>query len=263
MTRHLCRVVWCGLCLLAGSAGAATGTTNGLASGVQAFNTAFEAWSYEGFVASAERFAAEARLAPASFPAFYWQGVATFHAALCAGASDGAADRRRAAARLREAGSAFESALRLKPDDAECHALMSSVIGMEIARHPASALWRGPRVLRHQRLALRNGPDNPRVHYLIGCGYYHAPSILGDRQQALAHFLKAEPFFDREAEEPADPLQPRWGRSSCLTFIGSLHEASGDRGKAEQYYRKALRANPHDRLAQQALAGKKAETKAR
>jgi hypothetical protein len=36
-----------------------------------------------------------------------------------------------------------------------------------------------------------------------------------------------------------------------------LHEEAGDRVRADQYYQKALQANPHDQLAQQAWADRK------
>jgi len=110
-------------------------------------------------------------------------------------------------------------------------------------------------VLRHQRLALQKGPDNPRVQYLIGSGYYHAPGFLGDRKQALVHFLNAESLFAKEAAGGGDPLQPRWGRSTCLTFTGKLYQEAGERDKAMACYRKALEANPRDKLAQQYSAG--------
>lgn len=258
MNRGPALALFCGLLVLACPRWvAAAGSTNGLAQGVKAFNAAFDAWSYEGFVGAAGTFAAEAQANPTSFPAFYWRGVSDFHAVLWCGRQEGPGARERAERHLQLALKSFESALLLKPGDAECHALLSALTGMQIARHPSSAIWRGPRTLRHQRLALRTGQDNPRVHYLIGCGYYHAPSILGDRKQALAHFMRAEPLFEKEAAQPQGLAQPLWGRSTCLTFIGTLHEEAGDRVKAEQYYQKALQANPHDQLAQQAWADRK------
>jgi tetratricopeptide (TPR) repeat protein len=258
MNRCALLVFFWGLLTLAGPGlVAAEGSTTGLVQGVTAFNSAFDAWSYEGFVDAAGIFAAEAQANPTSSLAFYWQGVADFHAVLWCGRQEGAVARNRAEMRLQLARKSFEAALLLKPNDAECHALLSALMGMQIAQHPSSAVWRGPSVLRHQRLALRNGPDNPRVHYLIGCGYYHAPSLLGDRQKALAHFIKAEPLFDEEAAKPPVPIQPLWGRSSCLTFMGKLYEEAGDQARAEQYFQKALKANPHDQLAQQAWADRK------
>lgn len=227
-----------------------------LADGVALFDTAFAEWSCEGFVAAGRVFAAGARREPRSFQAYYWQGVAAFHAALCSREAGSDEFGGRAAGYLQEAGAAFESALKISPEDAECHALLGTLAGIQITRHPLTAVWRGPLVRRHQRLALKYGPDNPRVHYLIGSSYYHAPAILGDRRQALTYFLKAEVLFEHEASLPADPLRPRWGHSSCLTFIGKLYDASGESRKADQYYRKALKVNPRDRLAQQALGTK-------
>lgn len=225
--------------------------------GVAMFDAAFAGWSREGFVAAGQVFAAEARRNPRSFPAYYWQGVAAFHAALCSREEGSGEFGGRSAGYLEESGSALESALKINPEDAECHALMGTLIGIQIMRHPLSAVWRGPLVRRHQRLALKYGPANPRVHYLIGSSYYHAPAMLGDRQQALAYFLKAESLYEQEARVAADRLQPRWGHSSCLTFIGKLYEAAGDSRKAGHYYRKALEVNPRDQLAQQALGQKK------
>lgn len=233
--------------------------TNQLGRGVAAFRAAFDDWSYEGFAGAAELFGAAAQANPTSFPAFYWKGVSEFHAVLwCERPEGGQARTQNVELRKRIEGAtkAFETGLRLKPDDPECHAVLSALLGIQLARHPTTALWRGPQVLRHQRLALQKGPDNPRVQYLIGSGYYHAPGFLGDRKQALAHFLKAEALFAAEAVEGGDPLQPRWGRSTCLTFTGKLYQEAGERDKAMAYFRKALEANPHDKLARQCLAGR-------
>jgi len=249
-------VICCGLLTCAGAAQTAPEQTNTLARGVVAFSAAFDAWSYEGFVDAANIFAASAQAAPTSFSAFYWQGVAEFHALLWCGKQEGGELPAKASQRLGNAMAAFEAGLRLRPADAECHALLSVLLGMQIDRHPATALWRGPNVLRHQRLAMINGPDNPRVHYLIGAGYYHAPGFLADRKQALDHFLKAEALFEKEAAAVRGALQPRWGRSSCLTFTGRLYQEAGERDKAIAYYRKALVANPCDKLALQYMSGR-------
>lgn len=230
--------------------------TNHLEMGVGAFYAAFDDWSYEGFVAAADRFAAAAQAAPTSFPAYYWKGVADFHAVLWCGAPERGEDRTRTTQRIQRierASNAFEVGLRLKPDDPECHALLSALLGFQIAGHPATAVWRGPQVLRHQRLALLHGHDNPRVQYLIGSGYFHAPGFIRDRKKALVHFLKAEALFEKESAAVPSPLQPRWGRSSCLTFTGRIYQDAGERAKANAYYRKALEANPRDKLALQYL----------
>ncbi|MEI7880769.1 MAG: hypothetical protein WCI95_07830 [bacterium] len=250
-------VMCCGLFAMTGPAQMSATPTNQLMMGVGTFCTAFDDWSYEGFVAASELFAAVAQSNSTSFPAFYWQGVADFHAVLRCGKPESGEVRTRTTQRLQRlerATNAFEEGLRLKPDDPECHALLSVLLGVQIADHPATALWRGPQMLRHQRLALMNGPDNPRVHYLIGAGYYHAPGFLGDRKLALVYFLKAEALFEKEEDAVREPLQPRWGRSSCLTFTGRLFQDAGEHDKAVAYYRKALESNPRDKLAFQYLS---------
>jgi tetratricopeptide (TPR) repeat protein len=249
-------VMCCVLILFTGPIRATASPTNQLVLGVDTFSRAFDDWSFEGFVAASDLFAAVAQATPTSFPAFYWQGVADFHAVLWCAKPERGESRTKASQRLQRlerACNAFEAGLKLKPDDPECHALLSALRGMQIADHPTTAVWRGPLVMRHQRRALLNGPDNPRVHYLIGSGFYHAPGFLSDRKQALAHFLRAESLFGKEAATVRDPLQPCWGRSSCLTFTGRLYQETGDRDKAVSCYRKALESNPRDKLAIQYL----------
>jgi len=48
-------------------------------------------------------------------------------------------------------------------------------------------------------------------------------------------------------------MKPTWGYSSCLTFIGRTYQGMGRTKQAETYFRKALSANPQDKLAQKGL----------
>ena len=71
---------------------------------------------------------------------------------------------------------------------------------------------------------------------------------------ALATLQDAEKWFAAEsAAPPADPTAPRWGASSCLTFIGRCHLALGDRKQAAAYFRKALAMHPGDHIARSEL----------
>lgn len=155
--------------------------------------------------------------------------------------------------RLAEAQESLERAVSEDPQDGEAHALLASVIGMRIAEHPLTSIWRGRAVMRHRKEALKLAPRSPRVHYLTGSSYYHAPAILGGRDRSLEYFLTAEPLFEEEALEPPDPLAPRWGRESCLSFIALVYEEQGNTQEALAYFRKALNVNPKDRLAREGL----------
>jgi len=44
----------------------------------------------------------------------------------------------------------------------------------------------------------------------------------------------AEELVAGEAGRPAGPLEPRWGRSSCLAFIGKTYGALGKPVAAER-----------------------------
>lgn len=231
------------------------GPSNELSHAVGIFTNAYATWDHAGFVTAMLAFEAAGTAAPTSALAHYWLGTAAFHAALSrassaeAGANDPAA----------RAMAALETALRLAPDDPECHALLSSLVGLQIAAAPLSAVWRGPRVSRHRQAALRLGSDNPRVHYLVGSGYYHAPGRLRDRQQALQCFLRAETLFEQEQRATRAACQPGWGYDSCLVFIADIYAAAGDGLQARAYYEKALRANPANRRAREARAGPMSE----
>jgi tetratricopeptide (TPR) repeat protein len=112
----------------------------------------------------------------------------------------------------------------------------------------------GPRVNKHRDAAMASEPNNARVRYLLGVCQFHTATKPSEWREALATLLLAEKLFAEEAERPAQPLEPRWGRSSCLTFVGRTYESLGESAKAEEYFRKALAEHPADVLAQDGLA---------
>ena len=50
------------------------------------------------------------------------------------------------------------------------------------------------------------------------------------------------------------PLEPRWGRSTCLTFTGRTYELLGEPTRAADYFRRALAQHPADHEAKAGLA---------
>ena len=98
------------------------------------------------------------------------------------------------------------------------------------------------------------GAQNPRVRYLLGTCQFHTAKKPAAQREALATLLSAEKLFAAEAQRAAGPLEPRWGRSSCLTFIGRTYELLGQRAEAADYFRKALAEHPADHVAKEGLA---------
>ncbi|MBM3879829.1 MAG: tetratricopeptide repeat protein [Verrucomicrobia bacterium] len=225
-----------------------------IAAGIVEFSAAYGEWDGNRFAAAAELFRAASTQAPASSDAWYWLGAARFHRLLhLRGLPPTAANTGAAEAALESALTALEEAAKLDDRNAEVHALLGTLYGMQIGDHLIRALRYGPRVQKHRRLALAYGAENPRVRYLLGVCHFHTAKKPDGLREALVSLLEAERQFAAEAQEPGGRLAPRWGRSSCLTFLGRTYERLGQPAEAADYFRRALVAHPADYLAREGL----------
>lgn len=232
----------------------AADTTNLTVAGVAEFSAAYQAWDGTGFVNAAVIFAK----APETSTNQYWRGTAEFHRLLfLLGDPTTTTNRQASAKALESAVRALQRAVQLDPALGESHAVLSTVYGLSIAANPARGLWLGKRVMDQEKLARNLNPDNPRVLYLAGMNRYYGPALLGGKSEGLNLLLAAEKLFAAEAAKPGGPVEPRWGRSTCLVFIGKTYNALGKPAEAEQYFRKALELNPQDKLAHAELEKRK------
>ena len=223
------------------------------AAGIVEFTAAYQAWDGGRFAAAADLFQQAGILAPGSSVNFYWLGAARFHRLLCLRGQSGS-NTKAAAAAMDGALAALETAVKLDGQDAESHALLGTLYGMKIDGSLLRAMRFGPAVAQHRKLAMQSGADNPRVRYLLGTGLFHTAENEAARREALGTLLAAERLFAAEAKRPARRFEPRWGYSSCLTFIGRSYEILGPRTAAAVYYRRALAAHPADHVAKAGLA---------
>ena len=218
--------------------------------GIAEFGAAYQAWDGQRFGAAAELFRRATTNAPGSSTNLYWLGTAHFHRLLhLLGLKGSRTNNLPIDAALESAITAFDAALKLNDRDAESHALLGTLYGLSIARSPPRALWLGPRVMKHQKKALQYGAANPRVQYLLGMNHFHAGRLGRGKAEALKCLLKAEQLYTEEATKPGGPVEPRWGRSTCLAYIGKTYDALGKPTEAEEYFLKTLKLNPQDRLA--------------
>ena len=218
-------------------------------SGVETFREAYREWDAGGFAKAARQF----QTAPASSGSHYWRGVAHFHRMLQLRSLHPPREKDAMDA-MDHAISALEDAVELDARHAESHALLGTLYGMKIDGSFLRGIRYGPRVQDHQKLALAHGAENPRVRYLLGAGRFHTAQNHADHRAALATLLDAEKLFAAEsAHPPDDPVAPRWGESSCLTFIGRSYLELGDRKHAATYFRKALALHPGDHIARREL----------
>jgi tetratricopeptide (TPR) repeat protein len=242
------------LCSFALGALAETSGDRLAAAGVAEFRAAYQAWDGARFKAAADLFRQACTNAPGSGTNFYWLGAAEFHRALQLRSLPVTTTNTLAAdAALDAALAALLTAVKLDPRSAESHALLGTIYGMKINGNLLRAVRFGPRVARHQKLALESGADNPRVRYLLGTCQFHTAKGKAALGEALATLLSAEKLFAAEAKQLASPLEPRWGRSSCLTFIGLTYERLGEGTEAADYFRRALAEQPSDHIAKEGL----------
>lgn len=223
--------------------------------GVAEFTAAYTAWDGARFATAAELFREACTNAPGSSTYFYWLGAAQFHRMLqLQTLPSQRANQRAADAALDAALVALNTAVKLNERHAESHALLGTLYGMKIDGNLFRAARLGPRVQAHRIKAMEFGAANPRVRYLLGTCQFHTAKKPAAQREALASFLAAERLFKTEAERAAGPLEPRWGYSTCLTFIGRTYESLGQRTQAVDYFRKALAQHPADHLAKEGLA---------
>jgi tetratricopeptide (TPR) repeat protein len=221
--------------------------------GIAEFTAAFQAWDGGRFGKAAHKFKQAAAHTPKSPVNFHWQGVASFHRMLQI-RSQPTPDAHAADAAMQNAIEALESAVEIDPHHAESHALLGTLYGMKIHGGIFRAIRYGPRVQEHQKQALDSGGDNPRVKYLLGTGRYHTAENAADYRTALATLIAAEKLFLAEAKQPPKAFEPRWGLSSCRTFIGITYLKLGEKDHAADYFRKALADHPNDHIAREQLA---------
>ncbi len=213
-----------------------------LEAGVAEFNAAYQAWDGAGFAKASAMLAATTNQ--------YWRGVAEFHRLLWL---TGGTNRTETAKALETTIATLQRAVQLDPQNGESRALLSATYGLSIGANPARGLWLGKRLLDQEKLARKWSPDNPRVLYLAGVNRFYGPAILGGKNEGLKLLLAAEKLFAAEAGMTAGPADPRWGRSTCLGYIGKTYDALGKPTEAEEYFRKALELNPQDKLAKAEL----------
>lgn len=131
----------------------------------------------------------------------------------------------------------------LEADDgnAESHALLASVYGMQI-----DSAWKGMtlgrRASRASARALELAPGNPRVLLQDGVGKLHTPGMFGGGAgRAEAMLLRALAAF---RTEPPDRPWPRWGLIDAYAWLGQISVERDDLASARRYYEQALDVEP-------------------
>ena len=95
----------------------------------------------------------------------------------------------------------IQAALKTGEQVGECEAMLATVYGFELARHPWKALWIGPKITPLYRSALGRDPDNATVNYLAGTGFLRAPEKFRDLNEAERLLLRAKALYEQAGNE--------------------------------------------------------------
>lgn len=223
--------------------------------GVQIMDRAYDDWNRQEFEQATNIFQQAKDIDPQNYLAYYWEGVALYYlASYYLHAYEKDKNSKQGAATVAEGIRVLSQAIEKKPGFSESYALRGVLRGMSIQLNPWSAFSQGPAVEKDRNRALALNADNPRVHYLTGISIWMTPEVFGGgAKEALIHFLKAEELYAMEIRQEKSGLDPTWGYSTCLSFMGDVYAKQGDRKQAYRYYQKSLMQNPNDQRAKEGL----------
>ncbi len=143
---------------------------------------------------------------------------------------------------LEEAREQLEKLVRQEPNNAEVHALLSSVYGGQISLNPVSGMTLGIKASEALEKADMLDPQNPRVALQAAVGAYYTPQQYGGGiDRAEEELRRAEALFEKESRQKP---WPNWGRMDLLAWKGQILAARRDFAGARAVYERALALQP-------------------
>jgi tetratricopeptide (TPR) repeat protein len=157
----------------------------------------------------------------------------------------------------------LEKLLRTKPDWSETQALLSAVHGLQIAKSWTRAMMLGPKANQLAQQATGNDPGNPRAWLMHAAQKLNTPRMFGGSiDEALDAYEKAVDLFEDKTDK--DPLEPTWGYTDALVWLGITYERLDRDEEALAVFHKVLEVEPDYRWVKYnllpALEGKLART---
>ncbi|HAP36084.1 MAG TPA: hypothetical protein DCQ28_09135 [Bacteroidetes bacterium] len=136
-----------------------------------------------------------------------------------------------------------EKAIELGNGWSEPKAILSALYGYKIAKNWMSAITLGPKSNGLIEEALEKEPDNPRVLLIRGISYFNKPSMFGGSvDKAQEDFEESVHLFELQKNVAA--LDPAWGYTDALAWLGKAYEQKEMNDRALNAYKKALSVNP-------------------
>ena len=216
-----------------------------LLQGMSLLEQGMNQWDQNRLDQALQHFEISVQKRPEEYEAWYLKGLTEFHLMLLHKSRTTGEDKK-LAENLRDAAEySTDRVLALKSDFGEACALKAVLLGMAIAEHPLTAVWRGPRLQKFQKKALALDPQNPRIWYLMGMSHHFAPGPFGSQEKAKEYLLHSAELFEHDQPGRRAFSYPAWGHAHCLMFLGEISREQGNNTEAAVYYRRALAVNPH------------------
>jgi tetratricopeptide (TPR) repeat protein len=138
----------------------------------------------------------------------------------------------------------LQQVVKRNPKDAEAHALLGTIYGLQIAESPmVRGMTLGPRASGALARAAEIDGGNPRVLLLQGVSAYNTPAMFGGGMDKAEQLLRRS--LERFAVEPRDKPWPNWGRFDAHVWLGRALLERGDRAGARAEYDKAREVAPN------------------
>ncbi len=140
-----------------------------------------------------------------------------------------------------------ETLIRLRPDWAEGHLLLSTMYGIKLSTQLTLLFSLGPAIERHVQRAAELAPNNPRVLYVQASAYFVKPGIAGGSiKKAVEYWRRAAQIFEQErlGAKHRQSLEPSWGYVEVLAGLGRALEEQGEMQEARAVFRQALSIEP-------------------
>jgi tetratricopeptide (TPR) repeat protein len=143
---------------------------------------------------------------------------------------------------IESAKEAIQKSIEGKDDFADSHALLSSILGIEIGFKPQLGMINGMKSGKEIEEAKKLDPENPRVYLIDGTGTLYRPKMFGGGvDKAISLFEKAAALFAKEKDRG---IYPDWGKDEIYVWLGNAYKEKKEDSLATHFYKKALEVNP-------------------
>lgn len=144
----------------------------------------------------------------------------------------------------------LEDLLDMDQPKAKVKALNGGFLAIKIKRHPAKAIYLGPRSASYIEGSVKDNPNDPAAWVEMGNFRLHAPSLFGgDVDEAIECFEKAERLF--EEGDPSDKIS--WIYLHSIVWQGKAKEMKGEYKEARLIYQSLLDRYPNFKWVKEEL----------